>query len=164
MPKKKKPQRPNKPRQANSNSTRPLGAALAGPTFDRFWGLIARVGATSGGDLTRACAAFRAELEALDDAALLEMNECFHAAMLRAYDGILWSAASLMHGGCSDDAFWDFRSGLVALGRQLYERGLRDPDSLAEVPAARLPKEPTREMVDEDLLQIRFPAIAEKFA
>jgi hypothetical protein len=45
----------------------------------------------------------------------------------------LWGAAYLINGGCSDDAFRDFRVWLVARGRHAYEHALRDPDSLADV-------------------------------
>lgn len=44
---------------------------------------------------------------------------------------LLWSI--IIHGGCGDDAFWDFRAGLVALGRKVYEAALKNPDSLAAV-------------------------------
>lgn len=54
--------------------------------------------------------------------------------MVRAMDHELRSAAYVLHGGCSDDSFWDFRAGLVSLGREDYEAVLRDPDLLATIP------------------------------
>ncbi|MEV7233888.1 DUF4240 domain-containing protein [Streptomyces sp. NPDC051020] len=47
----------------------------------------------------------------------------------------VWAAAYLIGGGCSDDSFMDFRAGLIALGRDWYERAAACPDSLAEHPA-----------------------------
>ncbi|XIE77187.1 DUF4240 domain-containing protein [Streptomyces sp. SBR177] len=47
----------------------------------------------------------------------------------------VWAAAYLIGGGCSDDGFMDFRAGLIALGRDWYERAAACPDSLAEHPA-----------------------------
>ncbi|MFI6699745.1 DUF4240 domain-containing protein [Streptomyces sp. NPDC050509] len=47
----------------------------------------------------------------------------------------MWAAAYLIGGGCSDDSFMDFRAGLIALGRDWYEKAAADPDSLAEHPA-----------------------------
>jgi len=64
----------------------------------------------------------------------LEMSRQFGEAMVRAMDYELWSGAYALHGGCSDDSFWDFRAGLVALGRDHYEAALRDPDTLAAIP------------------------------
>ncbi|RYD33126.1 MAG: DUF4240 domain-containing protein, partial [Verrucomicrobiaceae bacterium] len=42
-------------------------------------------------------------------------------------------AAYVMEGGCSDDAFSDFRATLISQGQEIYERALADPDSLADV-------------------------------
>ncbi|MET8100807.1 DUF4240 domain-containing protein [Streptomyces sp. NPDC005236] len=47
----------------------------------------------------------------------------------------VWAAAYLIGGGCSDDSFMDFRAGVIALGRDWYEKTAADPDSLAEHPA-----------------------------
>ncbi|MFA1547585.1 DUF4240 domain-containing protein [Actinomadura chokoriensis] len=51
-----------------------------------------------------------------------------------AYRRPLWNAAYLIEGGCGDDGFMDFRSGLVLLGREVFTRAVADPDSLAAVP------------------------------
>lgn len=98
-----------------------------------LWAIIERVKRISGGDLADACEAFEIQLDALDDGALVGTVAEFDAAMRRAYSYDLWGAAYLIHGGCSDDTFWDFRAGLVALGKEVYERALADPDSLAAI-------------------------------
>ncbi|KOV71645.1 MULTISPECIES: DUF4240 domain-containing protein [unclassified Streptomyces] len=49
----------------------------------------------------------------------------------------VWAAAYLIGGGCSDDRFSDFTAGLVALGREWYERAATCPDALAEHPTVR---------------------------
>ncbi|MGW4648678.1 DUF4240 domain-containing protein [Kitasatospora sp. NPDC004289] len=46
----------------------------------------------------------------------------------------VWAAAYLLHGGCSDDGFMDFRAGLITLGRDWYERAAASPDALADHP------------------------------
>lgn len=51
----------------------------------------------------------------------------------QAYDWRIWAAASTMAGGCSDDAFSDFRSWLVLQGSTVFNRALRDPDTLVDV-------------------------------
>ncbi|MEU6555212.1 DUF4240 domain-containing protein [Streptomyces sp. NPDC046915] len=42
----------------------------------------------------------------------------------------VWAAAYLIGGGCSDDAFLDFRAGVIALGQTRYDQVLASPDSL----------------------------------
>jgi hypothetical protein len=42
-------------------------------------------------------------------------------------------------GGCSDDSFLDFRAGIIAQGREWYDKVLASPDSLADHPAAQAP-------------------------
>lgn len=45
------------------------------------------------------------------------------------------AAAYLIGGGCSDDGFTDFRFGVIAQGRDWYEKAAACPDSLADHPA-----------------------------
>ncbi len=47
----------------------------------------------------------------------------------------VWAAAYLIAGGCSDDSFTDFRAGLIAQGRDWYQKAAASPDSLAGHPA-----------------------------
>ncbi|MEU0275364.1 DUF4240 domain-containing protein [Streptomyces sp. NPDC006307] len=63
----------------------------------------------------------------------------YRFARLRSavYRWDVWAAAYLIGGGCSDDRFSDFTAGLVALGREWYERAATCPDALAEHPIVR---------------------------
>ncbi len=117
-------------------ATKTAKTSTAPPSDDvlrAFWSMIERIGKTSRGDLEGSIAAFRAELEILDDTALLASEAAFCTAMRLAYDYNLWAAAYVIHGGCGDDTFWDFRAGLVALGRETYDAALRDPETLAGI-------------------------------
>jgi hypothetical protein len=51
----------------------------------------------------------------------------------RAYSYELWAAAYIIGHGCSDDSFSDFRSTLISMGRETFERALEDPESLADM-------------------------------
>lgn len=62
-------------------------------------------------------------------------HDILHGYQDLAYKYGLWNAASIMCNGCSDDGFIDFRSWLIAQGRDVYLAALKDPDSLADVPA-----------------------------
>lgn len=56
----------------------------------------------------------------------------------RAMTWLMWGAAHrILDGLCSDDGFTDFRNWAVGLGRETFERIVRDPDELAEVPEVR---------------------------
>ncbi|MEU6143144.1 DUF4240 domain-containing protein [Streptomyces sp. NPDC047081] len=66
---------------------------------------------------------------------ILEYQERFDALHEALYRWDVWAAAYLIGGGCSDDSFVDFRAGLIAQGREWYERVVAVPDSLAGHPA-----------------------------
>jgi Protein of unknown function (DUF4240) len=67
--------------------------------------------------------------------AVLDFQERFDAVdeIINRWD--VWAAAYLIGGGCSDDSFADFRAGVIASGRDWFERVAASPDSLADHPA-----------------------------
>ncbi|MFE2267656.1 DUF4240 domain-containing protein [Streptomyces lavendulae] len=67
---------------------------------------------------------------------ILEYAERFDEAHDALYRWDVWAAAYLIGGGCSDDSFIDFRAGVIALGRDWYQRVNTAPDSLAAHPDA----------------------------
>ncbi len=112
----------------------------------------------------------------------------------RAYNWELWAAAYIIGGGCSDDAFSDFRSTLISMGRHVFEAALADPEFLATIDydpdvamyegyqyvptsveerlangqtVARYqahPMRPSGEQWDEGELEARYPKLATKYA
>ncbi|MFJ9774618.1 DUF4240 domain-containing protein [Kitasatospora sp. NPDC101157] len=100
---------------------------------DEFWAVIAAARADTAPERPFHQALVD-RLSALGGPGVLAYEECFdrlHGRLLR-WD--VWAAAYLIGGGCSDDSFTDFRAGLIALGREWYERAVEAPDSLAEHP------------------------------
>lgn len=102
--------------------------------LDTFWDIIETTQAGSGPELPldRALAQVLASRGRQD---ILDFQKRFyelHAALWR-HD--LWAAAYLIEGGCSDDGFHYFRSGLIGQGREWYEKATADPDCLADHPA-----------------------------
>ncbi|MEU6238890.1 DUF4240 domain-containing protein [Kitasatospora sp. NPDC047058] len=100
---------------------------------DEFWQLIetARMQAEASGSFDQALVGLLATRSRRE---ILEYQERFdelHGALYRWH---VWAAAYLIGGGCSDDGFIDFRAGVIAQGRDWYERVAADPDSLAEHP------------------------------
>ena len=102
--------------------------------IDQFWSIVDAVHQKSGGDMDKKCELLRERLVQLNTEGIRGFRSHFDACNHRAYDWSLWGAAYIIHGGCSDDSFSDFRSSLISRGRSLFERALADPDSLADVP------------------------------
>jgi hypothetical protein len=108
-------------------------------SVQRFWELVAaaRASAVDPADADSVGRRARELLDAmpLDEVAALARAEWELRA--RSYRVDLWGAAYLINGGCSDDGFEYFRGWLIAQGRDVFERAVADPDTLAEVPAVR---------------------------
>jgi hypothetical protein len=102
-------------------------------TLDDFWNIIAKVQKASGGDFEKKCEFLDTELRRLPLPEVLSFDAHFTECLDRAYTWELWAAAYIMGGGCSDDGFWDFRSTLISMGRETFERALADPETLVDV-------------------------------
>ncbi|WP_407566189.1 DUF4240 domain-containing protein [Streptomyces sp. 184] len=103
--------------------------------IDRFWGLVesARSAAVAAGEpFDEALVKLLAGLSTQE---ILEFEARFSEAHDALYRWDVWAAAYLIGGGCSDDSFIDFRAGVIALGREWYERAAAEPDGLAGHPA-----------------------------
>jgi hypothetical protein len=68
--------------------------------------------------------------------AIRDADTQFMTLAARAYGWPLWGAAYVMNGGCSDDGFDYFLGWLVGQGREVFERAVLDPESLADVVTA----------------------------
>ncbi|MGK0184921.1 MAG: hypothetical protein ACI9R3_000695 [Verrucomicrobiales bacterium] len=99
---------------------------------DEFWQIIDAAHSGSGGGMDRKSELLRDRHSALEPQDLKDFIAHFDTADAAAYTWPLWGAAYVMHGGCSDDSFSDFRATLISLGRVTYERALSDPESLSE--------------------------------
>ena len=62
---------------------------------------------------------------------VVDFDRIFAELMIKAYTWDLWGAAYIIEEGCSDDGFMDFRGWLISMGREVYEKALADPESLA---------------------------------
>ncbi len=68
---------------------------------------------------------------------ILALHHAARTLMASSYRWSLWHAAYQINGGCSDDGFDYFRGWLLSQGRDVFERAVADPDSLADVPDVR---------------------------
>jgi hypothetical protein len=102
--------------------------------IDTSWDVIeaARAGAAEAGELLDEVLV--RQLADRPRQEILEYAERFDELHDALYRWDVWAAAYLIGGGCSDDSFIDFRAGVIALGREWYQRVATDPDNLAAHP------------------------------
>jgi hypothetical protein len=98
-----------------------------------FWGLIERA-VRDHPDVDARSDWLQAQLSACATDDILDFEAHLDDASDRAMTWLMWGAAYRILGGCSDDGFCDFRTWLMSLGRQTFERVVDDPDALAELP------------------------------
>ena len=100
---------------------------------DDFWQLICEARTLCGQDMDAYAGWLREELMEAGPQQAQDFHDFVHAYQDLAYQYGLWSAASIICGGCTDDGFIDFRAWLIAQGWNVYWTALNDPDSLADV-------------------------------
>ncbi len=98
-----------------------------------FWSLIEVGRAKSKGDQEAFLRVLREKLEALPAEEIAAFDAVLHRRLHDAYTWPLWGAAYVICGGCSDDGFEYFRLWLIAQGRGVYEKSIKDPESLASL-------------------------------
>ncbi|MFL5992756.1 MAG: DUF4240 domain-containing protein [Streptomyces sp.] len=98
-----------------------------------FWELVDATREAAEGDPEDQTDLLVDRLLALDPEMVLDFARHFEARFNRAYTWDLWGAASILLDGVSDDAFDSFRCWLIGQGREVYEGGVHDPDSLADL-------------------------------
>lgn len=101
---------------------------------DTFWTLIAQAKARCGQDTDASAKWVEGELLRMGPEQAQNFDLIMHGYSALAYKYGLWTAASVMLGGCSDDGFMDFRNWLIAQGKDVYLAALKNPDSLADIP------------------------------
>src|SRR5947209_4151280 len=100
--------------------------------LDQFWQIISQSRQQTKGSPDNQTAALAIILRALSPAEIIEFKRDFTDCMDRAYHWDLWGAAYIIGGGCSDDSFIDFRSWLISMGREIYQRVLSNAEDLAD--------------------------------
>lgn len=105
--------------------------------IDDFWRIVAEARADAGAthglfDKKTVADALTERLAALSTDGILDFVERFEELSSHLDSWEMCAACYLISGYISDDAFADFKAGIVALGREAYERAVDDPDSLAD--------------------------------
>jgi hypothetical protein len=102
-------------------------------TIDQFWTIVDKVHRASKGDFDKKCELLEAELRKHPLAEVQSFDVHFTECLDKAYTWEVWAAAYIIGGGCGDDGFSDFRSNLISMGRETFERALANPETLASV-------------------------------
>jgi hypothetical protein len=114
-----------------------LGGTIVVMRTDDFWAVIDRATADRPGSPAEVAKRAIAELATRDPEEIVAWGRHLDKVMVASGKEDLWAAAYLIHGGCSDEGFDNFRGWLIAHGREVLARSVREPDSLAELPAVR---------------------------
>ncbi|GGL14839.1 DUF4240 domain-containing protein [Mangrovihabitans endophyticus] len=104
---------------------------------DDFWAVIASATADRPGSPADVADRAVAQLAGRDPAEIAAWGRHLDKVMAASGTDDLWAAAYLINGGCAEDGFDSFRGWLVASGREVVAGAVRNPDSLADLPAVR---------------------------
>jgi hypothetical protein len=97
-----------------------------------FWQLIAdsKKNAKNQGDQIKK---LRQLVTNLSPQQIIEFDKIVWGRMAKSYHRDLWLAFYVIRGGCSDDSFDYCRQWLILRGREVFDRALKNPDSLADL-------------------------------
>ena len=96
--------------------------------YDEFWRLVD----TTRGQSDRAEKLADA-LQARTPEEIVRFRLLYDDLMQQANKVDLWAAAHVINGRCSDEEFYYFREALIERGRAVFDAGVANPDSLADV-------------------------------
>ncbi|HWS37456.1 MAG TPA: DUF4240 domain-containing protein [Actinoplanes sp.] len=125
-------------------------------TVDRFWSFVeqGRAAAEDPSDAAEVAEQTSRVLTGLAVTEVAALSQPLHDLMVASYRVDLWGAAYQINGGCSDDGFEYFRGWLLAQGREVFERAVADPDSLADLPVIREGAEEDLDLECEDMIGV----------
>ena len=98
---------------------------------EEFWNIVNAVAAT-GKDPEAKCDLLKRKLSTLTGSDVFAFSRILTEYRDQAYRWDIWAIAYIVGGGCSDDAFDDFRHSQIFRGRESFERLLANPDSMAD--------------------------------
>lgn len=123
-----------KAKMSNCNHKLKRGNSM---NHERFWALI-EITTSFENDPRGQLIALHSVLADLSLQEVESFEAIFDNEMRRSYSWDLWGAAYVVHGGASDDGFEYFRCWLISKGREVFEKVLADPDSLADLLAREI--------------------------
>lgn len=123
-----------------------------------FWNLIERAKRKASGDIEEQAEILKeilAERPVEDIVEFGRILEYFHSL---SYTSDLWAAAYIIQGGCSDDMFDYFRAWLIAQGKDIFEKAMKNPETLTKI----ISVEEAEEIYGESMLYVADEAYERK--
>jgi hypothetical protein len=105
---------------------------------DQFWKIIKATKDKSGDDFEEQQEELAEELRKLTPNDIILFGNRFRYFRGQANTWELWGAIYIIHGGCSDDSFNDFREWVIGQGKGFYYKTIKDPESLVEVDTEKI--------------------------
>ena len=99
---------------------------------DLFWKIIQTTKDNSSGDFEEQQEELANELRKLTPNDIILFGNRFRYFRGQANTWELWGAIYIIHGGCGDDSFSDFREWVIGQGKDFYYRTIKNPESLVE--------------------------------
>jgi hypothetical protein len=100
---------------------------------DVFWKIIETTKRKSKGDYEQQQEELAHELGQLTPDDLILFGNRFRYFRGQANTWELWGAIYIIHGGCGDDSFNDFREWVIGQGKDFYYKTIQNPETLVEV-------------------------------
>src|SRR5690242_8813065 len=100
---------------------------------DWFWKIIQTAKNNANGDYEQQQEELAKELRKLTPDDIILFGNRFRYFRGQANTWELWGAIYIIHGGCGDDSFNDFREWVIAQGKDFYYKTIKGPESLVEL-------------------------------
>jgi hypothetical protein len=100
---------------------------------DRFWKIIQNAKDSANGDYEQQQTELADELRKLRPDEIILFGNRFRHFRGQANTWELWGAIYIIHGGCGDDSFNDFREWVIGQGREFYYNTINSPETLVDV-------------------------------
>ncbi len=99
---------------------------------DLFWKIIQTTKDNSKSDFEKQQEELAKELRKLTPDDIILFGNRFRYFRGQANTWELWGAIYIIHGGCGDDSFNDFREWVIGQGKDFFYKTINDPESLVE--------------------------------
>ena len=100
---------------------------------EQFWKIIEVAKDKGNGDYEQLQVELAHELGKLTPDDIILFGNRFRYFRGSANTWELWGAIYIIHGGCGDDSFNDFREWVIGQGKDFYYKTVNDPETLVEV-------------------------------
>lgn len=105
---------------------------------EMFWKIIKTTKDNSNGDYEQQQEELANELRKLTPDDIILFGNRFRFFRGQANTWELWGAIYIIHGGCGDDSFNDFREWVIGQGKDFYYKTIQNPESLVEVETEKI--------------------------